>query len=344
MKSYPVGLEGMKRGVNRAVFVIVAFLLLMMLITVFQGRYPRIGVEGSGFLALGLLAAAVQELAGCSVAWLSLASAGQRVSFPKLLLITTLATSVNSTLPLPAGIPIRVLLQRQVFGTSPAVSASTLILETAVNYTSLALAAACTPLLWPGSGIAIDSSGSSWIWTALLATVLVLATGLLLLSKRARRISRDILRALTGAATRKPGMLAATFLVSAATFPLSMARMALVLHAVGASCKPGPLLTSLVLSRIAGLLSMIPMGLGARDLSLAALLGLAGVPAMKAAAASVLDRLLMTVPYLAGGITGLALLFGGKRGIDSGVLTASDGAPAADEPAVEAGSNESPRT
>ena len=119
MKKFSVGLEGMKRALNRAVLVIVAFLLILALITILQGNYPRIGLEESGFLALGFIAAAVQELAGCSIAWLSLASAGQRVSFPKLLLITTLATSVNSTLPLPAGIPIRVLLQRQVLGRAP---------------------------------------------------------------------------------------------------------------------------------------------------------------------------------------------------------------------------------
>lgn len=341
MKNLTADPRSLKRGLRRATLVIVAFLLLLTLTAVLRGRYPTVGREGFGALSLGLLAAVVQEVAGCAVAWIILASAGQKVSFPKLFLITTLSTSVNSTLPVPAGIPIRVLLQKQVFGTSPSISASTLILETAMNYCTLLLAAAFTPLLWPDCLHTLRASGPVEMY-AVLAVVLLIAAGAVFLSKRIGRHLPGVMKTVRTTSARKPASLTAAFLVSAATLPLSMMRAGMALGAVGASCRPGPLLASLVFSRVAGLLSMIPMGLGARDLSFAALLGAAGVPALEAAAASALDRLMMTIPYLLGGVIGLSVLFRSHGDSDSGYRPVFRSGIPADDPSMEPESVEAP--
>jgi uncharacterized membrane protein YbhN (UPF0104 family) len=70
-------------------------------------------------------------------------------------------------------------------------------------------------------------------------------------------------------------------------------------------------MAALFLSRVAGVLSFIPMGLGVRDASLASLLLVMGISGTSAAAGAALDRVIMTIPYLVGGVLATHVL--GKR-------------------------------
>ena len=53
---------------------------------------------------------------------------------------------------------------------------------------------------------------------------------------------------------------------------------------------------------------MIPMGLGARDVSLGYFLVLAGATASSASAWAILDRIVMTLPYLVIGLASVSML------------------------------------
>jgi uncharacterized protein (TIRG00374 family) len=101
------------------------------------------------------------------------------------------------------------------------------------------------------------------------------------------------------------------FTATAFSLCLTLLRTSMILYAVGINVPYGSLLAILLISRLSGVISFIPMGLGIRDASLAALLVVISVPAKHAMVVAAIDRIIMTGPYLVGGV--IATHFFGKK-------------------------------
>lgn len=100
----------------------------------------------------------------------------------------------------------------------------------------------------------------------------------------------------------RPARMATFALTTAGVFGAYTVQLVLVGRAIGVELDPVAAWGALGLATTAGVLSLLPFGLGAADLALAALLGVAGVPPPEAAAMAFGYRLVSTLPL---GITGV---------------------------------------
>jgi len=102
--------------------------------------------------------------------------------------------------------------------------------------------------------------------------------------------------------------LAAFATACAAIFAITTVQMILVGKAVGVTVDPLAAWGALGLATTAGVASLLPFGLGATDITLAALLGIAGVPPAEAAAMAIGYRLVSTLPLGLAGVASYAYL------------------------------------
>lgn len=244
----------------------------------------------------------VQEALNPVVARLALDAIGATTRYLPQLLITLLSISANSTVPVPAGIPIRAYLQKRMLGITYWDSTAGMLLETIIGYGVTVLAAFLAVLLWlPEMPVSRAlKTHTPWLLIILPAMGLLLY---LIWRRYALRFKRlgPILRHYQGGLSLWP--LAAMLAVMLCSLGLALLRVYLVLRALGVHPPLGPLFAAILVSRLAGVISFVPMGLGTRDASLAALLTWAGVPLPLAVAAASIDRILITLPYLLGGLT-----------------------------------------
>lgn len=282
-------------------------LLLAVVAVIFLARSApgRNAIVHPGAL-VGAAALAVIQLALTPVfSLLALLSLGRPAKYGPLLLITLVSASVKASAPLPAGIPVRAMLQKKICGIPYTVSAGAMLIETVVGYGCIVLAGLLAGWTWlrPVLLERFSFNPTPARLTVTVAIALVVCLAIVLISRHVRgrfgdRL-REVLMLLRGT---RPGPLAAMIGIIAVTFLLYLWNFSLILHALGAGVSPGPLFAAVTLSYLAGAISFIPMGLGVKDVSLVGLLVILGVSAAQSAAAAFLDRLIMTVPLLMGGV------------------------------------------
>jgi uncharacterized membrane protein YbhN (UPF0104 family) len=95
---------------------------------------------------------------------------------------------------------------------------------------------------------------------------------------------------------------------TAIVFASYTGQLLLVASAIGREIEPAAAWGALGLGIIAGVLSLLPFGLGSADLVLVALLGVAGVPAAEAAAIAFGYRVVSTLPLGLAGVASYAFL------------------------------------
>jgi uncharacterized protein (TIRG00374 family) len=102
----------------------------------------------------------------------------------------------------------------------------------------------------------------------------------------------------TRAVRQRPILLVWIILLTMADFVCSIAAMGLIFTALGTSLSVGVLVTGYVIGIMAGVLSMVPGGLGIQEASMAGIYALLGVPIEQAILAAILFRILYYfVPY-----------------------------------------------
>lgn len=251
-------------------------------------------------IAAALFVACLQECAGTAGAQAALAAFRQRASFHRLLIVTTVATATSSMVPVPAGIPARIWLQKTWLAIPVPRSTAAIALETLCGYGILALFALAGVFLF-------DTNALSTEWHYLPALTAIATLGLLIVW-----LLRARLRSLLGQLVIMRPMLLpamATLVLNIIIIGLATSRLWLILHALAVNAASVPEITAaLCIARIAGVASMIPMGLGSRDVTLTGLLVLSGVPLPIAALAAAVDRVLSTAPYLVVALIGWPLL------------------------------------
>lgn len=265
------------------------------------------------FLLLAFGTFLVQESLNPLFAALALSSVGQSTRYVPQLLITVFATSANSTVPVPAGIPIRAFLQKQLLNISYSKSASAILIEMAVGYGLTFLAAVFAGIIWFREVISTQSFlYQNTLLILLLALGLSVSLAFLSITcVKKHQLTKQLAEAkhqLLQAKLLHVFAMAAMMLVS---YGLTFLRFEMILFSTNSQAPFGPLMAALLLSRMAGVLSFVPMGLGVRDASLVSLLVLSGLPGSFAAAAAAMDRVIMTLPYLVGSVIATHII--GKR-------------------------------
>jgi len=248
---------------------------------------------------------------------------GHTVPFARLFIVVQASLTGNYLVPGRLGIPARAYLQREMLGVPLSVSAASMAVET---------------LMGLGVSVLLASVGAVVIFanaSALGATLVGVLSSLALWAiirrssigadapvtegsqggSRLRRFARASLFALT---TARRGVLAAACLPFALSLAVGVWRAYVLALGMGYAPPVVPFVGALSLAYGAGQLSFLPMGLGAKDVSLAALLKKLGLTTSASVGFAAIDRVTGTGAVLfLGAMAALALV--GMRGAKSRV-------------------------
>jgi len=251
--------------------------------------------------------------------WIFLRRIQPSSSFSSVYLALTASSSVGYLLPGKLGLPVRVYLYRCLFGLTVAVSFGVVAWELAV--TTFFPLIFSIPALW-------IFYADTWLF-ALVSFLIFLLLSLILagyflwrygdeinwLSKLRSLFFRVFPFAEGMGQTRKPlnfwTLASFSFLCLLVLFCSVFFSQVLLIH-LGSPVSFLTLLSIQSLSYLVGLISLMPMGLGARELSLVVLLGGAGVPADVATYAALIQRVVATGLSFLLGLISLQVL--GLRG------------------------------
>ncbi|MGD9730974.1 MAG: lysylphosphatidylglycerol synthase domain-containing protein [Desulfamplus sp.] len=302
---------------NYRSYLLYLITLIAALIAIFILRHKIVSAEyPNGFLSYPwflLIATAIfliQESLNPVVAQLALKSVGETTKYMQQLLITIITTSANSTVPVPAGMPIRAFLQKNLFNISYTKSTIAMFIETVFGYGLNILIAIITSIIWFREA-SIEKFFLQYNRLLILITgfvVLVLMIVVVVLYMKKCQLIKQLATAKNQLLQIKIIPLFGITVVILCSFALALLRFEMILCAMGIKSECGPLMAALLISRIAGVLSFVPMGLGVRDASLASLLFMIGIPLTHAAAGAAIDRIIMIIPYLVGGVIASHLL------------------------------------
>ena len=289
---------------------IITFIVFLIALGIFLRLYQSTQVNKEYIFHLWILIiaffiAVFQNILSTLFSLLALKSIGQSTKYFPMLWITMLSTSANATVPFHAGMPIRAVLQKKLLNISYTASASAMLIETTLGYGGAFVIGLITGIIWLRPLLKEPISVLKGPLFVAFIIICVLITGCFVLWI-IRRVGGGWLRHINNAAklilNTKFIPLLGMILVNLITYIFSLLRFIIVLYAIGISVSPGPLFAALVFSYIAGVISFIPMGFGVRDVSLGSLLVALGVPLSYASAAAAIDRVLITLPYLIGGV------------------------------------------
>ena len=260
-------------------------------------------------LIAALAATVLQESSNPWLAKYSLRSIGQDGAYWRLFGIVTATATSNAAIPLPAGIPLRIWLQRRWLGIPYAASSLAAFIETVIGYGLLLLMSGISAFLWaPEILHATGGHASVGMLGAIAAVVLVMGIGLRYLYRKFAPRVVSMLQMRETFAVRWQPLCAAAIVAGIGIF-LAYLRLVLLGHSLSVTASDyGIVFAGLVISRLAGVASMMPMGLGARDLSLGYFLVLAGISPDAAVAWAALDRIVMTLPYVGIGLVSIPVL------------------------------------
>ena len=279
-----------------------------------------------------------------------LGAAGAPVPWRPLVPMTVFANMINNVTPGSTGEVVRIWLLRAHHGVGLATGSAVVAIERLGAFGYLAGSAI---LLW---------LGDRWGWPPLLVAVLLgllvavpgvvyrlgfrpsamitaLPAGRVLGEARWTRAS-SWLRRVDGTMAEllgQPARLAVFALLTFGVLAGYTAQLVLVAQSIGLTLQPVPAWGALGIAITAGVLSMLPFGLGSSDLVLVALLGALGIPVPQATAVALGYRAVSTLPLGLGGVLSYAWLSASLPGHGaSGVLRAmreeADGPPDAGAP------------
>ncbi|MFH1475333.1 MAG: lysylphosphatidylglycerol synthase transmembrane domain-containing protein [Chloroflexota bacterium] len=279
-----------------------------------------------------------------------LAAAGHPVAVGPLLPMTAFANTINNLTPGSAGEVVRAWMLRAHHGVPYATGAAVIVIERVVAIGYLGASAA---IVWIGhllalpgpavlAGLALLVALPGLAYGAGLrpaAAVARLPLGRVVGEARWARLGGALGRmdATIAALLTHPRHLAVFAGTTALVFAAYAAQLWLVAASVGIAIDPVAGWGALGLAVVAGVLSLLPFGLGATDLVLAALLGALGVAAPAAAAVAFGNRLVSTLPLgLLGAVSygwlSARLPVGGATAALSAARAEMAGDPAGDAP------------
>lgn len=237
---------------------------------------------------------------------LILNSVGVRLGVGRVFLVISGGGTASYLGNVQLGIPLRLILYNRLFAIPYALSAASVALETAAWFGLMSL------------GLVLAGTPSNYApWVAILALIcgsllayryaLPMATLLLHLLPKAwfgmslggvRKTLCDLILALQ---ETRWSWLAAAVLVFSVNYAIDATTVWLIVRNYGEHIAIWDALEAIILSYLAGLVSMLPMGLGVRDVSMVALLSGNGVSTEVATTTALVLRILRTaIPLLIG--------------------------------------------
>ncbi|MBF0450562.1 MAG: flippase-like domain-containing protein [Candidatus Magnetomorum sp.] len=233
-------------------------------------------------------------------------------SYFPLLWISMFSTAANASVPFPAGIPVRVVLQKKILDIPYTASTSGLFIELFLSYGCMIVVCLITSFFWLTPLLKNEITP---FYQPFMPVFIVLGLMFLLgcmfyfsvryVEGRWRQGVKQTMEYLFNANYK---LLVFSIVLIGVSMLISLARIELLLGAMGVSVSPAPLLASMLLSYLAGVISFVPMGLGIRDASLGSLLVFLGIPLVAAIAVTAMDRIIISVVYLSGSIIGTHVL------------------------------------
>lgn len=215
------------------------------------------------------------------------------------------------------GIPVRVVLFRNILSVPVSRGTASVTLESACWFAlmgaALMLAGTWTsPLFW--CAVALIAVGA---WTARRCGIPISLRFVNLLPAKVGRFSlrrlketlKDLAVSLT---TAHQGWILCCLITFAINYAIDATTICIIVVCYGEWISPWKALNAVVLSYLAGLVSMIPMGLGVRDVSLVALMAKAGVSLDTATTTAILHRLIRTIVPLIIGFIALNVIGAGS--------------------------------
>ncbi len=307
-------------------------------------------VEPIPFLAAALVSAAIPILWAVRSGDL-LAATGFPVALGPLVPMTTFANAVNNVTPGSSGEILRAYLLRAHHGVDYAASGAVILIERLGALGFLTFSGVLFWLTWIGALappatvallILLVVAPSAVYRTRFRPSWLVraLPLGRLVGHGRWARTSGWLARVddTIAGLLRQPARMAIFALTSGVVFAAYTFQLVLVGRAVGVVLDPVAAWGALGLATTAGVLSMLPFGLGATDLALVGLLGVAGVPPLQAGAMVFGYRLVSTLPLGIGGVIAYAWLSARLPAAGTGLggtVEAARTAVAAERPTAE---------
>ena len=153
-----------------------------------------------------------------------------------------------------------------------------MLIETLVGYGIVTACALARGYLWFRVAFEQqlrDLSGSSIVLAVLAGSLLAVCVIWIVFVKK-DKIKSHVMETGRQAVGARIVPLAGMAVVVLAGMLLALTRFELILQAVGVATPYGPLLGALLISRLAGVVSLVPMGLGIRDVSLVSMLVMLG--------------------------------------------------------------------
>jgi uncharacterized protein (TIRG00374 family) len=275
--------------------------------------------DAGPLLAATALSAALPVLWAIRSASL-LAASDLAVSVGALIPITTFANTINNLTPGSVGELLRLYLLRASHGVGYVAGAAVIMVERvcALGYLVVSALIVWLSIRWqwspaltigPLAVLAISPAVIYRLGLRPLSLVLARPVGRIAGGRWARlgdglARAEDQMAMLLG----DPVGLAVFTLTSGLIFATSAFQVSLVAAAVGVDVSPLAAWGALGLSIMVGVLSLLPFGLGAADLTLVALLGVIGVAPAQAGAIALGYRLVGTLPVALGGVVAYAWL------------------------------------
>lgn len=260
------------------------------------------------------------------VAWAArssdlLAGSGHAVPVRPLVPMTAFANTINNVTPGSVGELVRLYLLRAHHGVDYTTGAAVVVVERLV---AIALLGASALILWGAWSVALSPpiSLAALLVVALLPTLVyrrgLRPTALLRFVPLGGVVGADRWAA-AGRGLQRVDAAVADLLVdprravafagwTAVVFAAYTGQLLLVAAAIGRDIDPAAAWGALGIGIVAGVLSLLPFGLGSTDLVVVALLGVAGVPAAEAAAITFGYRVVSTLPLGLAGVGSYAYL------------------------------------
>jgi uncharacterized protein (TIRG00374 family) len=279
---------------------------------------------GNADVRLILLAVALDVV--IVVAWAArssdlLAGAGRPVPVGPLIPMTAFANTINNVTPGSVGELVRLYLLRAHHAVPYTTGAAVVVVERVV---AIGLLGASAAILWAAWSLRLwpPLTIGALLAVALLPSVVyrigIRPTALLRLLPLGAVVGRERW-AMAGRSLERVDAAVAGLLIdprralafagwTAIVFASYTGQLMLVAAAIGRDIDPAAAWGALGLGIIAGVLSLLPFGLGSADLVLVALLGVAGVPAAEAAAIAFGYRVVSTLPLGLAGVASYAFL------------------------------------
>ena len=271
-----------------------------------------------------------------------LRQAGRPVAIAPLIPMTALANTINNVTPGSSGEILRLWLLRARFGVDYTTGGAVIVVERVV---ALAYLTGSGVLFWLAvigflpppvavAGLVLLGVLPGLVYAVGIrpsAIVALVPLGRVVGTDRWTRLTAWVARvdAMIAALLTRPARLAAFALITTAILACYALQLVLVGQAIGVRIDPVTAWGALGVGMTAGVLSLLPFGLGSTDLVVATLLGVAGVPPIEATAMTFAYRLVSTLPLALAGVASYAVLSASlPTGSEIAELAAADAEPA----------------